>query len=302
MLKFYQNKDILLNVPIETTGQEPLSAAILRLSGTAAAGVTVTAAMLGMVQVNLDDGTEIVNASVADLFDWSDATYAFCEHTSAIGAAFAFTVAIPFRYPLNPYDTNALHRKITVQHSGVLVANVASGTCSLLGITSNSAPIYTPTLKTYTDTLRNTVYHIDQRNSIALMVRGAAALVAGGIYPSQMIFTRDGRIFQSGSMPELISGTDLICRSSGASMGLVLCSFLPDENFALLPSGRLSMQLSMTAGAAPTATYLVYSAYDLVSGKQPSIVPHTLSPTMAPVTKGVVAIPRGVAPRGVGQD
>lgn len=279
MALFQEQKDIALTTPLHFRAETPARALVLRLSGTASAGVTVTLAMLGRIRAEYDNGLQLGEISIANLAVLSDAFYYLMEATSAIGAAFAFTVKIPLRNEANAFDTNAVHRPIIVYHNGATMgaAGIASGTVTLLAEPSSDAPLYLPALNEYNDTFRSDSYPISEKNTVAVMVFTPAG---GHPVVNNIQFIRDGKLVHDGSLAEQQAVTDSILKAGAATLGVSYFQFYEGANFAPVRSNKLLMRLIMGAGAATTETWLVYAAQEIVAG-QSGIVAQAAHPTIS---------------------
>lgn len=123
-----------------TLAKNQYDSLIIRYAGTAQSGKTVTTDDLGTVKMTVSGGqkpgTKIV-ASVSFLSLFANEYGGFIESTSAVGAAFAFSVIVPFHAvqdSLNVLDTNLANVTFNLVYASDYATNILSGTVTVEAI------------------------------------------------------------------------------------------------------------------------------------------------------------------------
>ena len=229
----------------------------IRYAGTAAVGVTVTLANCGNVILNVK-GSDIVNVDVDLLSQLADQYGGFIEASSAIGAAFAFSI---FYKPGYWYDDNNIFDSspgdqtyFKLDYPAMTNAVIANGNVTIYGKPRIGVQGYYHKILSHavvsggaTTSLTDT---IQEPNIIALYLKNPTALT------SQMQLTKDNKIYADGDTVSELVYSNWIHRLESAST-LLAFEFAESGNVQESRSNTLTYKYT-TTGAGTLAQY--YSA------------------------------------------
>jgi len=236
---------------------------LIRYSGTAQTGQTVTTTNLGNIILN-SGGDDKINVDVDMLQQANNLYGGFIESNSTAGGAFNFSVFIPtgaWFDPKNVYNlTKEMQTYFKCDFPAMTSTLISSGTIQISGILQQGVHSYWHKMFSYNvvsggaSILTNT---IAKANIIELYLKNPAALI------SQMQLIKDNQTFVNGNVANELAYSNYIHEVESSSTFLAV-EFAQSKDIRQAISRTLTYNYTFT-GAGTLAQY--YSAIEFVAGK-----------------------------------
>jgi hypothetical protein len=236
---------------------------LLRYSGTAQTGQTVSLANCGNVMVNVK-GDSKVNVDVELLSQAANLYGGYIEASSTIGAAFAFSVVIPAGYwfdKKNVFDIASGEKTFfKMDYPNMTSALIASGTVVLYGKPQAGIQSYYHKILGAPISVSGSIQKTDsivEQNIISAYLKDPTSLI------DTMQMSKDGNLIFDGDVVSELVWSNWIHNVEVAST-LMALEFAENGNIASANSGVLSYNLHFTG---PGVLPLYYSAIDYSPAK-----------------------------------
>jgi len=235
---------------------------LIRYSGTAQAGQTVTLANLGNVIFNAE-GKDKINVDAEFLSFAANLYGGFIEADSAVGGAFNFSIWIPSGVWFDPVNILDLRKDkdatFKLDFPAMTAALIASGNVQISGILQPGVQKYYHTMFSYNvvaggaGVLTNT---IAKSNIIELYIKNPAALI------STVQLSKDNVTYVNGNIANELAYSNWIHQIE-ATGTFYAQEFASSKNIAQASGRNLTFNYNFT-GAGTLAQY--YSAVEWIAG------------------------------------
>lgn len=284
----YKSENLLNLSTTKDLPEDLIQGLFIRYSGTAAAAVTVTLANLGTVRVNYR-GSDIVNVPVTFLNGMNNLHWGTAEFTSAVGAAFAGSVYVPFHAPWD-YGNGLANRLsdrgfVELRFPALTAAVIASGTVEIYYVQARTVANYVPLWIQQNVQVggAGTVVDRIQSFNISSLYFDFNAIITGSV----LVF-RDGQQVINSNQAVLQAKSNFDNRVETA-ITLVQVDLNPNDILA----NALSNNIEVNFGASGAGTIGLYYLAILFQGAAPGSSSTSFTPAKAGVygvTKGAPAL------------